>query len=73
MLLAIKIHSAVGQGEDPDYAWTVTVISFWLKLAMGLVCFVLSLAWMLQVQLCIHPPPPPPPRRLQTPACHRLI
>ena len=50
------------QGEDPGYAWTVTVIGFWLQLALGLVCFVLSLAWVLQVQPCsdvrVHAPAP---------------
>lgn len=42
------------QGEDPDYAWTVTVIGFWLKLLAGLVGGVLSLAWMLQVPHPLH-------------------
>jgi nitrate reductase NapE component len=44
----------LAQGEDPDYAWTVTVIGFWLKLLAGLVGAVLSVAWMLQV----HTSPP---------------
>lgn len=41
--------ACLSQGEDSDYVWAVTVMSFWFKMAMGVVSAVLSVAWMVQV------------------------
>jgi hypothetical protein len=46
----IDCCSAV-QGEDPDYAWAVTVIMFYLQGLGGLIGTVFSLCWMVQVRL----------------------
>ena len=43
------------QGEDPDYAWAVTVMLCYLKLLLGLVSVVLSVCWLVQVVLCMSP------------------
>ena len=46
------------QGEDPDYSWAVTVMTFYLKLLLGLVSVVLSLCWLVQVVLYMFTNPP---------------
>jgi LMBR1 domain-containing protein 1 len=46
------------QGEDPDYSWAVTVMTFYLKLLLGLVSVVLSVCWLVQVVLYMFTNPP---------------
>ncbi len=46
------------QGEDPGYAWAMTVMSFYLKAVGGLVGGVLSVAWMVHVVLYLFVYPP---------------
>ena len=49
------------QSTDPDYAWAVTVIIFYLKLLFGVVGVVLSICWLLQILLYIFVYPPVTP------------
>lgn len=46
------------QGSDPGYMWAMTVLGFWLKLAIGILGACLTTLWLLQVLLYIfiHPP-----------------
>lgn len=46
------------QGEDPGYAWAMTVLGFWLKLVLGVLGSCLSVAWLLQVILYVFLYPP---------------
>ena len=46
------------QGNDPGYMWAMTVLSFWLKLAIGVLGACLTLLWILQVLLYIFIYPP---------------
>lgn len=46
------------QGEDRDVSWTITVLGYYLHLATGVVCAVLSLMWMLHIVLYMFPDPP---------------
>lgn len=38
------------QGEDPDYAWVVTVLMFYVRLVCGALGAVLSVCWLLQAR-----------------------
>ena len=49
------------QGEDPDYAWALTVIGFYLKLLFGLLGVVLSVCWLVQIVVYIFISPPATP------------
>ncbi|DBB07652.1 TPA: hypothetical protein ACH3X3_009085 [Trebouxia sp. C0006] len=49
------------QSTDPDYAWAVTVIIFYLKLLFGVVGVGLSICWLLQILLYIFVYPPVTP------------
>ena len=46
------------QGNDPGYMWAMTVLGFWLKLAIGVLGACLTLLWLLQVLLYIFISPP---------------
>jgi len=56
-----QLEKVFPQGEDPSYSWTVTVIMFWVKLALGLIALALSVAWILQIILYILIDPPVTP------------
>lgn len=49
------------QSTDPDYAWAITVMTFYAKGLFGLVGVVLSICWLLQVLLYIFVYPPVTP------------
>ena len=49
------------QSTDPDYAWAVTVMIFYLKGAFGVVGIGLSICWLLQILLYIFVYPPVTP------------
>lgn len=49
------------QSTDPDYAWAVTVMIFYLKGMFGVVGVVLSVCWLLQILLYIFVYPPVTP------------
>ncbi len=49
------------QSTDPDYAWAVTVMIFWLKGLFGIVGTCLSICWLLQILLYIFVYPPVTP------------
>lgn len=46
------------QGEDPDYMWIITVIMFWVKLAVGILGGIVSILWLAQVVAYIFTYPP---------------
>jgi len=46
------------QGDDPDVTWTFTVMSYWVKLAVGVLGVVGSLLWILQIILYVMITPP---------------
>ena len=46
--LAYNVHEL--QGEDPDYAWVVTVLTFYLHLVCGVIGAVLSASWLIQAR-----------------------
>ena len=49
------------QSDDPGYVWALTVLGFWLKLAVGVVGTILSICWLLQVILYNFVSPPTSP------------
>ena len=54
----ITLQKMYPQGEDRDVSWTITVMGYYLHLATGLLCGVLSLMWMLHIVLYMFPDPP---------------
>lgn len=46
------------QGEDPSYMWVLIVLGYWLRLVLGIISAILSIAWLLQVVLYIFLSPP---------------
>ncbi|KAL3139538.1 hypothetical protein ABBQ38_003861 [Trebouxia sp. C0009 RCD-2024] len=56
-----KLELVYPQSTDPDYAWAVTVMIFYLKGMFGVVGVVLSVCWLLQILLYIFVYPPVTP------------
>ena len=53
-----SMTGCASQGNDPGYMWAMTVLSFWLKLTIGILGACLTLLWLLQVLLYIFIYPP---------------
>ncbi|KAK9833219.1 hypothetical protein WJX74_010732 [Apatococcus lobatus] len=53
-----KLEKVFPQGEDPDYMWIITVLMFWVKLAVGILGGIVSILWLAQVVAYIFTYPP---------------
>eukprot|EP00884_Botryococcus_braunii_P013724 jgi/Botrbrau1/22352/Bobra.0002s0030.1 len=53
-----KLELSFPQGEDPDYAWVVTVITFYVKLLFGVVGLALTATWIAHIitYVLVYPP-----------------
>lgn len=60
-VLTSSVCVCVLQSTDPDYAWAITVMTFYLKGLFGVVGVVLSICWLLQILLYIFVYPPVTP------------
>ena len=61
LLTYVCVCVCVLQSTDPDYAWAITVMTFYLKGIFGAVGVVLSICWLLQILLYIFVYPPVTP------------
>jgi len=56
-----QLERVYPQGEDPQAAWVLTVMGYWLKLLAGCVTLALTVCWILQVILYVLIDPPVSP------------
>lgn len=56
-----QLQKVFPQGEDPTYAWTITVIMYWVKLLLGIASFAITIMWVLQIILYVLISPPVSP------------